>query len=139
MQWDVLDDPERVDQRKGQKAAEEKVHFRNRSLLPASHPADGIMLIASLLIPLVTAAPSLPYLVPNRLKLQESTRLANQLDSKPARAVDVSLGVMSHCPDAVLCESVWDKAIDSGIGNQMNLQLIFIGTYALSLCHTVLY
>ena len=96
------------------------------------------MRIAALFWPLVIAAPSSRYSLPNRLQLQEITphpitNLVNFNDQdspRPARNVKVSLGVMSHCPDAVLCESVWDKTIDL-VGNQMELELLFIGSYVL--------
>ena len=93
------------------------------------------MLLASLIIPLVTAAPSLPYLLPNRLKMQESTPQSDfhvdTIQRVSGRPVKVSLGVMSHCPDAVLCEAVWDKTIDL-VGGMMDLNLLFIGSYVLS-------
>ena len=42
--------------------------------------------------------------------------------------VPVVLGVMSRCPDAILCESVFDEVIGE-VGNKIDLTLTFIGTY----------
>ncbi|KAM0746153.1 hypothetical protein T439DRAFT_319485 [Meredithblackwellia eburnea MCA 4105] len=44
----------------------------------------------------------------------------------PKSLVPVALGVMSKCPDAALCESVWDKVLDS-VGGLVDLELIYIG------------
>ena len=40
--------------------------------------------------------------------------------------VPVVLGVMSACPDALLCESVFDRVLKR-VGNKMDLSLTFIG------------
>lgn len=42
--------------------------------------------------------------------------------------VPVTLGVMSRCPDAMLCESVFDKVL-AQIGSKVQLSLSFIGKY----------
>ena len=41
--------------------------------------------------------------------------------------VPVTLGVMSGCPDAILCESVFDRVIER-VADKMELRLTFIGT-----------
>ena len=41
--------------------------------------------------------------------------------------VPVTLGVMSRCPDALLCEAVFDKVV-AQVGDKMELSLSFIGT-----------
>lgn len=40
--------------------------------------------------------------------------------------VPVVLGVMSRCPDAILCESVWDTVLQQ-VGNKVDISLSFIG------------
>lgn len=40
--------------------------------------------------------------------------------------VPVTLGVMSHCPDALLCESVWNDVLQR-VGDRVNISLSFIG------------
>ena len=40
--------------------------------------------------------------------------------------VPVTLGVMSRCPDALLCESVFDKVLKQ-VGDKVDLSLTFIG------------
>lgn len=40
--------------------------------------------------------------------------------------VPVTLGVMSRCPDALLCEAVFDKVV-AQVGDKMELSLSFIG------------
>ena len=41
--------------------------------------------------------------------------------------VPVKLGVMSRCPDAMLCESVFETVFES-VGHKMDFSLTFIGT-----------
>lgn len=43
--------------------------------------------------------------------------------------VPVVLGVMSRCPDAILCESVWDTVLQQ-VGNKVDISLSFIGRCA---------
>lgn len=43
--------------------------------------------------------------------------------------VPVTLGVMSKCPDALLCESVFDKVVPQ-VEDKIDLSLSFIGRYA---------
>lgn len=40
--------------------------------------------------------------------------------------VPVALGVMSACPDAILCENVFDHVVQR-VGNKIDLTLTFIG------------
>lgn len=42
------------------------------------------------------------------------------------KKVPVILGVMSQCPDAIYCESVFDKVLKE-VGDIVDLQLSFIG------------
>lgn len=42
--------------------------------------------------------------------------------------VPVTLGVMSRCPDAILCESVFDKVL-ARVGDKVQMSLSFIGKY----------
>lgn len=45
---------------------------------------------------------------------------------KPLKLVNVKLGVMSHCPDALFCENIWDKVIDQ-VAPLIDMHLLFIG------------
>lgn len=45
--------------------------------------------------------------------------------------VPVTLGVMSRCPDALLCESVFDKVL-AQVGDKIQMSLSFIGKYVFS-------
>jgi len=45
--------------------------------------------------------------------------------------VPVTLGVMSRCPDAMLCESVFNKVLQS-VGDKVDISLTFIGKLNLS-------
>lgn len=45
--------------------------------------------------------------------------------------VPVTLGVMSRCPDALLCESVFDKVLAQA-GDKVQMSLSFIGKYVFS-------
>lgn len=42
------------------------------------------------------------------------------------KKVPVTLGVMSRCPDALLCESVFDHVLKK-VGDKVDLSLTFIG------------
>ena len=41
--------------------------------------------------------------------------------------VPVVLGVMSRCPDAILCETVFDRVLEK-VADKIDLSLTFIGT-----------
>lgn len=43
------------------------------------------------------------------------------------KKVPVLLGVMSACPDALLCESVFDRVLKR-VGSKVDISLTFIGT-----------
>ena len=47
-------------------------------------------------------------------------------EHEPTR-VPITLGVMSGCPDAILCESVFDRVVER-VADKIDLQLTFIGT-----------
>lgn len=42
--------------------------------------------------------------------------------------VPVVLGVMSRCPDALLCETVWDRVLQR-VGDKVDISLSFIAKY----------
>lgn len=42
--------------------------------------------------------------------------------------VSVVLGVMSQCPDAILCESVFDRVLQR-VGDKVDLSLTFLGRH----------
>lgn len=50
--------------------------------------------------------------------------------------VPVTLGVMSRCPDALLCESVFDKVL-AQVGDKIQMSLSFIGKYVFSTYHHI--
>lgn len=52
---------------------------------------------------------------------QEETKEPEQI-----KLVPVVLGVMSRCPDAILCEGVFDKVLSS-VGNKVDISLVYIG------------
>ena len=45
--------------------------------------------------------------------------------------VPVILGVMSRCPDAVLCEAVFDQVLKK-VGDKVDLSLTFVAQYVLN-------
>lgn len=49
--------------------------------------------------------------------------------SSPTK-VPVMLGVMSRCPDAVLCEAVFDQVLKK-VGHKVDLSLTFVAQYVL--------
>ena len=73
-----------------------------------------------LLIPLAAAAASLVAASP--AAWSEQTPLVVDDDVK----VPVELGVMSKCPDALACESIFDQVIPK-VGTKMDLELLYIG------------
>ncbi|KAL1701424.1 hypothetical protein EV121DRAFT_212143 [Schizophyllum commune] len=73
-----------------------------------------------LLIPLAAAAVSLVAASP--AAWSEQTPLVVDDDVK----VPVELGVMSKCPDALACESIFDQVIPK-VGTKMDLELLYIG------------
>ncbi|KAG9091876.1 hypothetical protein FS749_016167 [Ceratobasidium sp. UAMH 11750] len=70
-----------------------------------------------LFFPLLAAATAVPELVAQ----DEITQ--NVQDIK----VPVMLGVMSRCPDAITCETVFDKVLER-VGDKVDMSLAFIGT-----------
>lgn len=49
--------------------------------------------------------------------------------------VPVVLGVMSRCPDAMLCEAVWDRVLQR-VGDKVDISLSFIAKYVHALLLT---
>ncbi|KAJ3003011.1 hypothetical protein NUW54_g5532 [Trametes sanguinea] len=58
------------------------------------------------------------------LAVQMSDAYTNHLDDVK---VPVVLGVMSRCPDAILCETVFDRVLER-VSDKIDLSLTFIGT-----------
>jgi hypothetical protein len=88
------------------------------------HPSPQLssMLYLSLLcsLGLVSAAMTLaPWLT-----VQDQFHTAFSEDVK----VPVVLGVMSRCPDAILCESVFNRVLQRA-GNKVDISLSFIAKY----------
>jgi hypothetical protein len=46
-------------------------------------------------------------------------------DSKPEVKVAVQLGVMSRCPDALLCESTFNEVLDK-VMDKVDLSLVYV-------------
>ena len=40
--------------------------------------------------------------------------------------VPILLGVMSRCPDARVCETVWDRVLDR-VGELVDVEMVYIG------------
>ena len=50
--------------------------------------------------------------------------------------VPLDLGVMSRCPDALLCESLFDEILES-VSGKVDLSLIYVARYfALCICQS---
>lgn len=58
------------------------------------------------------------------LTVQDDSQLIITEDVK----VPVVLGVMSRCPDAMLCEAVWDRVLQR-VGDKVDISLSFIAKY----------
>lgn len=58
------------------------------------------------------------------LTVQDSSQIIVTEDVK----VPVVLGVMSRCPDTVLCEAVWDRVLQR-VGDKVDISLSFIAKY----------
>ncbi|KAG9126032.1 hypothetical protein FRC07_005150 [Ceratobasidium sp. 392] len=74
-------------------------------------------MISFLLFPVLASALAVPELI-----LQdELTQKVQDIN------VPVTLGVMSRCPDAITCETVFDKVLER-VGDKVDISLSFIGT-----------
>ena len=58
------------------------------------------------------------------LTVQDDSQMTPLEDIK----VPVVLGVMSRCPDAMLCEAVWDRVLQR-VGDKVDISLSFIAKY----------
>ena len=91
---------------------------------PSSFPSRPLLFVAyemhKLLVSLAAAAASLVAASP--AAWSEQTPLVVDDDVK----VPVELGVMSKCPDALACESIFDQVIPK-VGTKMDLELLYIG------------
>ncbi|KAG8714826.1 hypothetical protein FRC11_006923 [Ceratobasidium sp. 423] len=75
------------------------------------------MLLTALLFPLAARAATLP-------KIISQDGSVTQVDDYK---VPVTLGVMSRCPDALMCEGVFNNVVNR-VGDKINIGLAFIGT-----------
>ena len=106
----------------------------------SSHPSmiPARMAGTILLVPLAMATIIyLIFLLPSELspslwkRLQHPLRTTSDLTDKWTLddvKVPVVLGVMSRCPDALLCESVFDDVLKE-VGNKVNMSLSFIAKF----------
>lgn len=86
--------------------------------LPATMSgAYAYLVLSALAIGAVVASPP--------LVVQSEPQVNYDLDADVK--VPVVLGVMSRCPDAILCESVFDHVLKR-VGNKVDLSLSFIGS-----------
>ncbi|KAJ7095374.1 hypothetical protein B0H15DRAFT_921502 [Mycena belliarum] len=53
---------------------------------------------------------------------------AQQAFHKSVTRVPVELGVMSRCPDALLCESVFDRVLEQ-VSSKINLKLVYVADF----------
>jgi hypothetical protein len=81
--------------------------------------------LAVLLVAPVIAHPSLTPPLDNVFAPQAPLAIDNQI------RVPILLGVMSRCPDALLCESVFDSVLKH-TWDIVNISLSFIGKYVFS-------
>lgn len=106
------------------------------SLDPTMRSPKHILILMSLSFLLIVAALAvlstnarfmlhLPGFWPGQSALPNDLQLVSQDGDVK---VPVTLGVMSKCPDALLCESVFDKVIPQ-VENKIDLSLTFIGRY----------
>jgi hypothetical protein len=65
------------------------------------------------------------------LCLVASTRPVQQSWSSNSLRVPVTLGVMSRCPDALLCETLFDSVIPR-VSKKIELSLAYVATYVLT-------
>lgn len=82
--------------------------------------------IFALLVPLIAALPQSTPAPAQQFSLAGSR--VGQIPPRRPGAVHVQLGVMSQCPDALLCEAVFDRVLDS-VSAITDLELVFIGAY----------
>ena len=73
-----------------------------------------------------------PTIILSALALYLATvfaKVAQQSWSTDALRVPVMLGVMSQCPDALLCETLFDKVIPR-VAEKIDLSFAYVATYA---------
>lgn len=68
----------------------------------------------------------LPLLLTPALALPSFLLQPSTPDLSTSTPVPVILGVMSKCPDAELCETVWDHVLDR-VGGLVDMKLVYIG------------
>jgi len=86
-----------------------------------------LLLTAMFVIPATALALALVFPVSStRINgAQNDGQTVLQLDTINTQLVPLTLGVMSRCPDAILCESVIDKALKN-VADKVDLSLSFI-------------
>lgn len=75
----------------------------------------SIVVFFATLFPIVTAASLIPF----RVQYQD------EMCTVPDIKVSIQLGVMSRCPDALLCESTFNEVL-SRVIDKVNLSLVYI-------------
>jgi len=81
-----------------------------------------------LAVSLTTAAPHRPWKWSlNPFRLSDLTVQGSDETSVPINKVPVTLGVMALCPDAQICENVWDSVLDR-VDGKVDIRLVYIGS-----------
>jgi hypothetical protein len=73
--------------------------------------------------------PSSPYRMKSRtwLRMLMFQCVLTRIYTTSLIGTQVILGVMSRCPDAITCETVFDKVLER-VGDKVDMSLAFIGT-----------
>ncbi|EPQ27932.1 uncharacterized protein PFL1_04676 [Pseudozyma flocculosa PF-1] len=105
-------------------------HCRRPTLLVAVL----ITMLAALSLSSAPSALAIPATTSHASPQQQAVFADPARDASPAsslgpstRRVNVTLGVMSRCPDALACEATFDKALDR-VNTKVHLEMAYIGT-----------
>ncbi|SCV72341.1 BQ2448_3878 [Microbotryum intermedium] len=97
------------------------------------HSVHSALYVLLLLLSLVNATPIVDRDEPaNSIIAASSSRSQTsfkvQIDPEKDNKVPVRLAVMSKCPDAELCESIFDRVLDQ-VGTLVDIKLLYIGNF----------
>lgn len=95
------------------------------------------------LLSLATTALSIPLQLPFLSSSSSPTSALNLHPNSSTRPVRVSLGVMSRCPDASICEALWDRVLEerlpgsfgapaSVVSDLVDMELVFVAQFVLA-------
>jgi hypothetical protein len=80
----------------------------------------------STLLPLFLSSTAFSISLSDQTPLSLQSELAVEATLYDDIKVPVTLGVMSACPDALLCESIFDRVLKE-VSDEVDLSLSFIG------------